>query len=470
MRPQCIVLLTPEEVFSSLAQGLHDVDADLPVVGMHSLEQLRAVPQEQWGGTTLIGYGTGVIVPREILDALDRPAYNFHGASPDFPGRDPHHWAVFDRASRFGAVFHVMTARVDDGPILDVEWCDVPPATNAYDLAALARECMLRLFRRQSLNLAAGVQPPPLGLAWGSRKRSREDLLSACRLSPIGSREEFDHAYAAFDGGAYDNLYLDIHGYRFRIDKTPASIRRGSSVWDEFTEEGYLRLLRVAKERYRFALYGQTPPEPHVLWRHDIDFSPHRALALAEIERKEGVVATYLVQLHSSFYNVLEFSIAAKLRAIAGMGHVIGLHFEAPPGPVLSHQDLIKRMDSERHLLGAILGLPIGVVSFHNPEHSGLLAVDDDVVAGMINTYGRTLRRDYTYCSDSNGLWRHQPLISILTEDQPERLQVLTHPECWQQSAMPPRARFERCAIGRARAVLDDYDSAIAAAGRPNLS
>ena len=66
------------------------------------------------GGRQLITFLTGVIIPRETLNLWDA-AINFHPASPDFPGRDPHHWALYFEARSFGAVVHVIAPEVDRG-------------------------------------------------------------------------------------------------------------------------------------------------------------------------------------------------------------------------------------------------------------------------------------------------------------------------------------------------------------------
>ena len=98
----------------------------------------------------------------------------------------------------------------------------------------------------------------------------------------------------------------------------------------EFTEDAYRDLVRLARERYAFLAFPDAEAATAgVLWRHDLDVSVHRALALARIERAEGVTSTYFVHLHSRFYNAFEDSIVERLRAIVALSHHIGLHFES---------------------------------------------------------------------------------------------------------------------------------------------
>ena len=70
----------------------------------------------------------------------------------------------------------------------------------------------------------------------------------------------------------------------------------------DFTETEYDRLVRLALQHYRFASFvDERDASPGtVLWRHDLDFSVHRALALARIEAEAGAHATYILNQHSA--------------------------------------------------------------------------------------------------------------------------------------------------------------------------
>jgi hypothetical protein len=230
-----------------------------------------------------------------------------------------------------------------------------------------------------------------------------------------------------------------------------------------FTEREYRGAIVLAKRSYRFEPFGTETTEPHVLWRHDVDASVHRAARLAAIEAEEGVRATYFLSFHSTFYNLLEHPVLEAAQAVVDAGHWLGLHFDSsfPGGGAVSD-----RITREAAQLGNLLERPVVAFSFHNP---GLvnddLALEDDVVRGLVNVYSRTIRERYRYLSDSNGYWRHERLFDLL-EDPPSRLHVLTHPEWWQEEPLAPRERIVRCAEGRAKATMRDYDSLLEAAGR----
>jgi peptidoglycan/xylan/chitin deacetylase (PgdA/CDA1 family) len=231
-----------------------------------------------------------------------------------------------------------------------------------------------------------------------------------------------------------------------------------------FTEHAYRELVRVAKARYAFVSFTEyeTAAAGSVLWRHDLDFSVHRAVALAQIEADEGACATYFVQLHSPFYNALEAEIAAGIRAIVDLGHELGLHFDPHfYGRHVGEQELAR----ERALLEEVFETPVRAFSFHNPTLNGL-RTDVDFVAGMVNAYGPFVSTHYVYASDSHGYWREAPLAEVLGAAEHERLQVLTHPEWWVPQPLSPRDRVSRAIDGRAARQHRRYDEVMTAMRR----
>ncbi len=247
---------------------------------------------------------------------------------------------------------------------------------------------------------------------------------------------------------------------------------RPSSNYAEFTETGFRHLLRQLKmESYRFAHYGEAADDRHVIWRHDVDYSMHRAARLAAIETEEGATATYFVNPRCAFYNLLEPEICRLLAEIRSRGHEIGLHFDASAYAVRiwTLPEVEEALSRERAILELILGEPIRSVSWHNPDLSNLLSFDADEIAGLVSAYGASLRRDYAYCSDSNGYWRFQPMAELIAAGH-RRLHLLTHPEWWTPEPLPPSARIDRAIMGRARAGRQSYDALLAKGGRRNVT
>jgi len=239
---------------------------------------------------------------------------------------------------------------------------------------------------------------------------------------------------------------------------------------EDFTEAHYREILVAARSGYRFATYDDIPwGERFVLWRHDVDISLNRSLRLAEIEAEVGVVATYFVDIHSTFYNAFEAAQSSLLCRILSFGHRLGVHFDANYYAPADADELEVLVGREASLLGSTFAARVDAMSFHNPSSRHLEWVRERY-AGLVNCYSQRLRDGTAYCSDSKGYWRYRRLYDVVSEGADPRLQVLTHPGLWQRDAMPPRQRLARAVSGRAEAVMLHYDSLTEAMGRVNLS
>jgi hypothetical protein len=226
---------------------------------------------------------------------------------------------------------------------------------------------------------------------------------------------------------------------------------------NDFTQSSYAHLLDTAAARFTFCRLGDVLLGDNIaLWRHDIDFSPHRALALARLESERSLPATYFVLLSSPFYNPFEPGIVQILKDVAALGHDIGLHYDASlVAGDLSAQE--KRMRLEAEMISAATGCPIKSFSLHNPTLSTGPALDDISHAGFINATASALRSTFEYCSDSNGCWRFRSLHEVVADTSVRRLYALTHPEWWTPQLMTPDERVGRAVDGRAASVLGSY-------------
>lgn len=237
----------------------------------------------------------------------------------------------------------------------------------------------------------------------------------------------------------------------------------------DFTRDNYRRLLRLAKLNYNFTNFGNlNTDESFIILRHDIDYSPHAARKMAKIEAEEGIEATYFVLLHSEFYNLIEKEITDYLREILDLGHHLGLHFDCKYYNIKNEEHLSSLLCWECGILEEIFDRKIGVFSFHNPTPE-ILKYGDFQYSGLINTYAEYFRKEIYYCSDSNGYWRFQRLEDILRKADADRLQILIHPEMWQETVMSPKERIYRCIEGRAEKAKSVYEKILRESNRENL-
>jgi hypothetical protein len=466
-----LILLTGEDFATQLHSVVRTHAPEMTVEFVFSKVEFDQIRSTIGPSCMLIAFGTGVIVPSDCLSTLSGAAYNIHPASPDYPGRDPHHFAAYDGVKVYGATLHVMAREVDAGAILAVDLTEVIPGASPAELMQLANEAGLRLFADYAARLLGGETLAPIGRIWGTRKTRRQDLHELSGISPLVPHEEFNRRLRATAMPGHHNLHVDLHGHRFRYEGPVPAGSANNDRWREFTEQAYAELLDSARSRYRFSTFCQRGDDRHALWRHDVDHSPHRALRLAQLESERGLVATYFVGLRSPYYNLLEPDVSRIASRILSLGHRIGLHFDAAAYqvPAWTLPLLEEKMNLEKQWLERLLGCTAEAVSFHDPSAGGLLDFDQLTLAGMVNAYAKDIRSTYSYGSDSNGYWRFSPLSDVIESGRHERVHILTHPEWWTPEPMPPRRRIERAVIGRARAVMQIYDNHLALAGRRNI-
>lgn len=468
-----IILLTAAHVVEPLKAAAARHLPDLEPVAVFDRDGFESAVADLDADDFLLSFCTSVIVPAHVIETLGPRAVNIHPAAPDYPGRDPHHFAVLNGETQYGATAHLITEKVDAGPIYDVEMFDIPEGAAPHEIMGLADEAGLRLAERIFERLGRGETLEPNGVTWGKRKTSRNDFKRLCRISPIAHAGEFDRKMRATANPKYRNAFVNMHGRVFRDtgeDYTPVRVK-ASKDWEDFTEQAYCDILDAAKERYRFATYDDLRDDDHVLWRHDIDYSVHRGVRLAELEAERGLVATYFFWIRAPYYNVLEPSIKACAARLLDMGHRIGLHFDIQGygDTEWSYDKLDARIRREADFLGEEFNTDIGVVSFHDPENGGLLSFDAERIGGLVNAYAARFKTEYGYCSDSNGYWRFKPIPDVIRSGEHRKLQVLTHPAWWTEDVMAPREKIERAVLGRARATMAEYDDHLARSGRTNI-
>lgn len=234
----------------------------------------------------------------------------------------------------------------------------------------------------------------------------------------------------------------------------------------DFTLGQYLDVLRIAKKKYEFISFDEIDyAKNFILWRHDCDLSLNRALHTARLEAQCDLKATYFLNIHSEFYNLMEKSQTDIVKEILKLGHDIGLHFDAHYYLIKTPADLVNSLTFEAGLLETVFGVPIKSFSFHNPT-TELLKFDEEYYGNLLNCYSKKLKQTLTYCSDSNGIWRHQRLRDLLSLSDAPYLHILTHPGWWQDEVLSPYQRVERSVYGRAEALLALYNKSLREFGR----
>lgn len=241
--------------------------------------------------------------------------------------------------------------------------------------------------------------------------------------------------------------------------------------FDDFTLPNYRRLVELAKESgFEFSFFNRDYASTGkvVLWRHDVEFSPHVALKMASIEKACGARATYFFQLHSEFYNLLEKEVTQIVLDIKSMGHEIGLHFDSHFFDVQNEEQLERYLLLDADYFQSILGSKVRAFSFHNTTPF-ILSCERLDYAGILNVYSQHYKTYFSYCADSTGFWRYELLEDVLRNPNSRRLQVLTHDAMWSEKSLAPRKRVFLAIDDHARSLKNYYDAALKHYGAKNV-
>jgi peptidoglycan/xylan/chitin deacetylase (PgdA/CDA1 family) len=202
-----------------------------------------------------------------------------------------------------------------------------------------------------------------------------------------------------------------------------------------FTFDWYKKLLqRLLEEEYRFGSFGEAVTPKTALLRHDVDWSPRKAVRIAEIEADLGITSTYFFLVSSPFYNVMNAQERAQIAQIKEFGHEIGLHFSThqyfdsesngEDGYSPTDEEIIAPINQERKVLESAADQSITAVSFHNPPEWTFRRSFSE----FASTYEPRFFEEIVYRADSNQRWRDEPPFA---ETIPSKVQILTHPVLW---------------------------------------
>lgn len=195
----------------------------------------------------------------------------------------------------------------------------------------------------------------------------------------------------------------------------------------EFTYDWYERFLTdLLDAGYTPADYDESLDDGEMIVRHDVDFSPRKALTMGRIEAELEIEATYFVLVTSPLYNPFYKPNRLVWEELESLGHSVGVHFSthqywdgtAPPEAVTD------RVQAERDALSAVVDEVSEAVSFHRPDE-WLFKRSFET---FISTYEERFFTGITYRGDSDQRWREE---HPLADGLPDKLQILAHPGLW---------------------------------------
>jgi methionyl-tRNA formyltransferase len=219
-----IILLAGEAEQVAMPPVLRAHNSLLTVISVATSADLAALSPDLLERARLIAFVTPEIVSQSILARLGYGALNFHPGSPSYPGWAPSHFALYERATEFGATVHVMVEQVDAGPIIEVALFPIPADISVLGLEGLAYAHLAQLFWRMAKSLATDPRlPPTLPIKWGSRKYSRRAYRAICDIPLDIPKDELDRRLRVFGGNHFGMCpTINLHGIELRAMLPPA--------------------------------------------------------------------------------------------------------------------------------------------------------------------------------------------------------------------------------------------------------
>lgn len=197
-----------------------------------------------------------------------------------------------------------------------------------------------------------------------------------------------------------------------------------------------------------------APEASFIILRHDVEFSPKRALQLARLEASSGVSASYFFQVSGSSYNLFSPENIEIAGEISSLGHRLGLHFN-PHAPRMTKaaEDAIL---FELNAMTERLGLKIDRFSIHRPTAD--LLEQRIHIDGFINAYSQEFFSYYSpeeeipdeppvkYVSDARNQWCYTGRFDFPDEaffKSYKKVQLLCHPYTWTEQGLCEADNFK---------------------------
>jgi len=211
----------------------------------------------------------------------------------------------------------------------------------------------------------------------------------------------------------------------------------------DFTLRHYEEILKTAQNEgftFKFFIKPSSNLNQKVIYlRHDIDVSLENALKMAQLEQKLGVVATYFVRVHSSFYNPLHSNALNTLKEISKLGHQFGLHYDGEIQESFSKKQIEKILSREYDFLNNFFSLN-RAVSFHRPIPK-LLGLN---LENFISTYSNYFFNKMEYISDSNRELKRGCILDFIKNHSLNNIQILIHPFWWNEKPLNLKELYKK--------------------------
>lgn len=178
-----------------------------------------------WEGEYILCFRSYYILPKALIDRARIAAINFHPAPPDYPGSGCVNRALYDDAKFHGVTAHIMTEKIDNGPIIHCRRFRIYPRDTVNTLLARTLEESFALF----CEVVDGLfeSGPEYLKQMMERAKSEQWVGTAHRISEIDrlqridlgcSKEQLERIIRATYTDKF-RPFIELHDYRFVLDQ-----------------------------------------------------------------------------------------------------------------------------------------------------------------------------------------------------------------------------------------------------------
>jgi len=216
---------------------------------------------------------------------------------------------------------------------------------------------------------------------------------------------------------------------------------------NKFSYEEYKYIINSIKNNYKIMDYTDVTDETEsfAIIRHDVEFSPQRALKMAKIDNELEIKSSFFFQIRNNCYNSLSSDNIKLINEIHDLGHYIGAHINT--SNLYSRDSLDKFIIDDIETLSIYTELDIDRFSFHRPQAYQLK--DYIEVDRFINAYDKKFFHYYEkekpkelrvgYFADSTHKWKY----GYPTETNHKKLQIVLHPYSWTDTGLENYENFK---------------------------
>lgn len=136
----------------------------------------------------LISYLSGYLIKKKQLDFFEsKKRINFHPGTPNYRGRDTHHFASFNGEKTYGSTLHFLDAKIDNGKIISIKKFNISKNSNYEKYFNVANNAAEYLFKKYFL-LFVQNKVKPTKIKWSKKIYTRKKFFEMMEIKISSKR------------------------------------------------------------------------------------------------------------------------------------------------------------------------------------------------------------------------------------------------------------------------------------------